>query len=779
MILVTIFFWRELFTDQTLITFSLKNTYPWLEDLDHGNLETSSMSSDCILSYYPRRVFATEWIRQGKIPYWNHHQFCGTPFLANFQTAVFYPVNILLYAFDPPTQMDFFIYIHVVLAALFTYLLARRFALSIPASVIASICFAFSETISTRYGQPTMVSSASWLPLILLLSTNLVEKPDRKKIAWLSIGLFLTLLSGFPQIIIYNMLALLIYVLVLSLATQQSLKRATRSAQFLAISIGIGFLLACFQLVPSYELSTFSFRKSLPYWIIASSAHKGLVFLKYFIPDILGNPCDLGDLAKYLHQARADAGFSSNFVSTVGYVGILPLLLAVISILHPSRKRLPFLIIAGITLLLVWKSPLLRFAYDVVPGFKFSRVDRLIFLYAFSMSMLAGFGFDDVINHNTRRIYIIGLCFIGFTIALSAWLANHGIDRILSGIANIYDQAQIWSTRDYLLRRVAIFAIFAILSAVLVIARRFGKVSKVAFLTLCILLLMIDLLPRANKFKVTLPADQIVPRSEFVEGLLQDRSQWRIAKFKADVIPANIATVYGIDDIHGYDALNLSHYIEFLGAIDSSIIAVENAMLRRRVGKISQISSLESPLLDFLNVKYFLGVAVTEEKRPKCVWWVNEGYMPRAFLVEKPLFLGSYDEVIQYINSGEFNPVHELLLVGQSGSEAFDDSSFEGSARVIYSDPGKIDVESDASKQCYLVISEAWYPSWKAYIDGKKVELLRANYAFQAVEVPAGKHKVELIFEPESLKLGILLSIAGLVLVVAMFGESRIWFGMR
>ncbi|MGQ9810877.1 MAG: hypothetical protein ACUVQ7_05980, partial [bacterium] len=207
MILVTIFFWRELFTDQTLITFSLKNTYPWLEDLDHGNLETSSMSSDCILSYYPRRVFATEWIRQGKIPYWNHHQFCGTPFLANFQTAVFYPVNILLYAFDPPTQMDFFIYIHVVLAALFTYLLARRFALSIPASVIASICFAFSETISTRYGQPTMVSSASWLPLILLLSTNLVEKPDRKKIAWLSIGLFLTLLSGFPQIIIYNMLA--------------------------------------------------------------------------------------------------------------------------------------------------------------------------------------------------------------------------------------------------------------------------------------------------------------------------------------------------------------------------------------------------------------------------------------------------------------------------------------------------------------------------------------------------------------------------------------------
>ncbi len=771
-ILITVFFWRELFTDRTIITFSLKNTYPWLENLDPERIDTSSMSSDCVLSYYPRRVFATEWIRKGKIPYWNHHQFCGTPFLANFQTAVFYPINIVLYAFDPPTQMDLFIYIHVVLAAIFTYLFGRRLGLSIVGSTLASFCFAFSETMSTRYGQPTMVSSASWLPLLLLLGKDLVENSDCKRIAFLSIGLFFTLLSGFPQIIIYNLIALIIYVLVLASATHGSPGKIARSVGALAISIVIGLLLACFQLLPSYEFSTFSFRKSLPYWIIATSAHRGLVFLKYFIPDILGNPIDLGDIAKYLHEARSGAGFSSNFVSTAGYVGVLPLLLAIISFLHPCRKRLPFLLISALTLLVVWKSPLLGFAYSFIPGFKFSRIDRAIVYYAFSMAMLSGFGFDDVLTSKDRRTHIVCICFIGFAIVLAFWLGTSGVDRIVSRIANMVEPSELRSAKNYLLGKVAVFVILSIVSAALVIAKRLGKVTGIAFLTLCLVLVLIDLLPRANKFKVTQPESEIVPKSEFVESLIKDKSQWRIAKYRADVIPANIATIYAIDDIHGYDALNLGHYIEFLGAVDSSIIAVENAMLRRRVGKISQISSLDSPLLDFLNVKYFLAAAAVEGKRARCIWWVNEGYLPRAILVDKPLFFSTYDEVLSHIRSGKFDPAREVLLVGEN-PKGFDESALQGSARIVYSDPGKMEVETDASKQCYLVISEAWYPSWKAYIDGKKVDLLRANYAFQAVFIPSGNHKVEFVFEAESLKLGILFSVAGATILFAMLGETR------
>jgi hypothetical protein len=131
-LLITIFFAREIFTDQTLVTFRLTNVFPWLAEASPSDLEQPSVTSDCTFSYYPRRVFATEMIRQGQIPYWNPYQFCGTPFLATFQTMVFYPVNLVLYGLDPPTQMDLFLYVHFLIAAVFSYLFARQLGLSWP-----------------------------------------------------------------------------------------------------------------------------------------------------------------------------------------------------------------------------------------------------------------------------------------------------------------------------------------------------------------------------------------------------------------------------------------------------------------------------------------------------------------------------------------------------------------------------------------------------------------------------------------------------------------------
>jgi uncharacterized membrane protein YfhO len=57
------------------------------------------------------------------------------------------------------------------------------------------------------------------------------------------------------------------------------------------------------------------------------------------------------------------------------------------------------------------------------------------------------------------------------------------------------------------------------------------------------------------------------------------------------------------------------------------------------------------------------------------------------------------------------------------------------------------------------MISQSWYPGWKARIDGKKVELLRAHYVFMAVAIPAGQHQVEVIYQPDSFVFGVLLSI--------------------
>ncbi|MGD8628830.1 MAG: hypothetical protein PVH52_07080, partial [bacterium] len=213
-LLITAFFAREIFTDQTLVTFRLTNAFPWLVEAGPEDTGQPSVTSDCTFSYYPRRVFATGMIREGKVPFWNPHQFSGTPFLATFQTMVFYPVNIPLYALDPPTQMDLFIYLHFLIAAVFGYLLGRKLKMSSPASVVTALTFTFCGFMVTRYGQPTFISTASWLPAVLFFGEHLIERPGFRRMGLLSLIVSLSILAGFPQLVMITIYSLLGYMLI-------------------------------------------------------------------------------------------------------------------------------------------------------------------------------------------------------------------------------------------------------------------------------------------------------------------------------------------------------------------------------------------------------------------------------------------------------------------------------------------------------------------------------------------------------------------------------------
>jgi uncharacterized membrane protein YfhO len=93
------------------------------------------------------------------------------------------------------------------------------------------------------------------------------------------------------------------------------------------------------------------------------------------------------------------------------------------------------------------------------------------------------------------------------------------------------------------------------------------------------------------------------------------------------------------------------------------------------------------------------------------------------------------------------------------------------SARIVDYQPEHIAIDVDASSNGLLVLSEVVYPGWRATVDGVETPILQADVALRAVSVPAGRHRVEMVFQPASVTIGQIAS--GVVWVVA--GVALVW----
>ena len=175
----------------------------------------------------------------------------------------------------------------------------------------------------------------------------------------------------------------------------------------------------------------------------------------------------------------------------------------------------------------------------------------------------------------------------------------------------------------------------------------------------------------------------------------------------------------------------------------------------------------------FPGLEDFMGVSQISAPDQIYHWQSRSNFLPLVTAGQKPVFLDDTD-TMRALTEPDFNGRKIVFLPPEAKSLVT--VSNETSARVANShfENQTTEAEIEAAVPSLVVVSQTYYHNWHAYVDGQETPLLRANHAFQAVQVPAGRHQIRLVYQDRALKIGLTVSIfAWLGCLICLLGLRR------
>jgi hypothetical protein len=276
-----------------------------------------------LLQFVPWQRMAAEMWRGGHLPLWNPLVGCGAPLAANYQTAAFYPLNVLYLLLPAEVALSWTTVLHLALAGWGMYRWGRAVGLGRFAALIGALALEGSGFLVARVALfPSMAFTFPWIAVWLWRGEVLVQRRRLSESLWLGLVLGLGLLAGHAQTAFYGGALLAAYVL---FRTVQAAGREISDWRVLlgrcssfVVSLCIGVGLAAVQLLPTAELMLQSQRSGgVDYDFAMTNSLWPWRLITFLAPDFFGNP-GWGDYWGY-----------GTYWEDAGYVGLLPLFLAV------------------------------------------------------------------------------------------------------------------------------------------------------------------------------------------------------------------------------------------------------------------------------------------------------------------------------------------------------------------------------------------------------------------------------------------------------------------
>lgn len=689
-----------------------------------GPVKNNAMP-DVIGQIYPWRYFAIQSYKSGQIPFWNPYRFAGSPHLANYQSAVFSPFNLLFFVLPFIDAWSILVLIQPLMAGLFTYFLMREFKVSHFGSVISGVSFMFCGFIVVWMAYGTLPLAIVFLPLSVLAIEKIFKKPSFMALSVLILSVPFSFFSGHFQTSLYY-LAFIILFFIYKLLKTGDIKKALT----VITAVIIGILFSFPQIIPSIQFYSSSVRSEI---FIKGGGIPLFYLVNIFSPDFFGNPVTRNDWFGY-------------YAEWASFIGIIPLLLALYAIIAKKNLLSVFFVFGGLlALLLAADTPLLKFiALLKLPVLSTSAPSRIIVLFSFSFTVLAGFGLDNLNNliKEKKIKKIIGpLVGVGI-ILIIVWILLLIVKVLPVDKLIIAKRNMVLPTIFFALTSLVVFLNLKLKNKMLLIFSSFIFVFLVGF----------DSFRFAQKWMPFDPKELVFSNIPIIEAMKKNINQGRFF----GNLGGEVDTYYGFSSIEGYDPLYIQRFGEFLRSAEKG----EFAEAERSVARLSKRGKYTNRVLDLLGVNLiFHPIADTNQTWAYPVWqdknrfslvyqddkfqlFQNNLALPRASLFYDFEVIKDNKKIINRFYSDDFDFRKKTIL-----EEKINDlKQGEGKAKILEYTPNKVKIEVETDKQGILFLSDNYYPGWKATINGVEAKIYRADYSFRAVVVPEGRSMVEFTY---------------------------------
>jgi len=651
--------------------------------------------------YWGDLIFQTDTLREGVLAMWNPHDRGGFPLYGDPQPGMLYPGNWIFWISGLITGSVGYMAIgvkilaHWAFGAIGMHLFLRRLGAKEPAAYIGGLLFGWTCP-KIRYAGSALNWSFAWIPWLLLATHWFAEKPSLRRGIVLGSCAAMVLLAGAPAVLLYAAVIVVPYAI-------YSLRAQWRPAlKYLAAAAGVALLWVLPLVVSNLQQVPESVRETRTLGFITDSAFSPAHFVSFLVPRLSGENI---------------------------YYGLLPILCVGLLVASAGRTRaLLFLAIAaaGTALALGNHAGVLPATASVLPPFGFfRRAHRYLYITSIAVAVLAGLGLahalaleaDERKRDLARHVAWVG-GLVTFAIGIAYLVSVVIQDKLQTpkndalGLALLSAAAGTWLLRAILLNtgtRQRMYAWFAVALVAVDIWTANAKVADVGWT------------PPPN------------PRRDGVLAELADvRTEWRV--YDRGYLDFRPGTRLGIRDFGGYeeDPLGLSRYKHFLQAAQRGL-----------------------PLLGHANVRYYLDggrqprlVPSEKDHMSQVVKGVYElpDVAPAVMYVPNARPVANVKEGLRVLRA--MKPGKGAVVEGTPPPAGPAEAAVT-SGRITRFEPNHLVAEIEVPGPGLIVVAEAYYPAWRATVNGREVAIQPANVMFRGIRVDEAGHKrIEMRLRP-------------------------------
>ncbi len=720
--------------------------------------------SDHTSQFLPNLYYFRRSVAEGRLPLWNPHIMAGKPFLANMQSAVFFPLTWIALLVPVPSSITWMVIAKVFLGCLGFFLFCWK-ALKIrpvPAfagGVVFGLCG--FNTVWLLYPSTNVSLLAGWL---LLALDRLLRKPCVFLFVGLAFLVALVILAGHPETTLHLLLLTLIYLVVVCFANPPGwLRRLILPA----LACVTGVLLSSVALIPFMESGLESATWERRVVAGQRAAAKGTYGLPWtaavvlLMPDATGNPTT--------EEYRGPGNY--NEVSGFASVGIWILAVAAFF----NRRRQAALWFGALTVAFsvavvygVW--PIDRILH-ALPLYGRCLNIRLLFGISMGAAVLGAVGLDLLTEHRRwagSRVLALLTLPVALALAGLVWMV----------VAPLYGSELSW---EHGIKQLLWF-VFPIGGGVALLLATGKKLLQIPVTLAWVALIATEMIRFSFGYNPVIPTRHFAyettpPALRFLQSKGVDRF---VGMTSRDLIQ-NSALVYETYDFRGYDPpepLNYNRYFTELvddakpniiyqvdRLSEDTVVHLSNAGVRYYAGE----TALDHP--DFRPV-HSGDVRIYEQRKAQ----------PRAYIPARVVEVHSDQEALQLLKTNRWLATEVTVISRQNRSDALsmgradllqgertplagNPGEGRGDVRIVSYDPERVVLEADATGSEWLVLTDLFYPGWKAEVNSQPADIYAANGLFRAVVIPPGRSRIEFIYDPLSFRIGSVLSLIALALL--------------